>query len=462
MGHDPFEQERRIINRCEGLLADDDSNKRFRNDFEFLLEAYKKLLKTSSRLIRMSDRNEMKLKTAEEALSRANERMESELNVGREIQMKMVPFNFDVYKNRKEFSIYAILEPAREVGGDFYDFFFIDEEWFCINIGDVSGKGVPAALFMAVTKTMIKTRAADDHSPASIITHVNDELSADNPSCMFVTVFVGLLNIKTGEFLYTNAGHNPPYIRRKSGELVVMNQRHGPVIGAMGDLAYREHKIVLNQGDRVFMYTDGVTEAMNSRNELYGDSRLFVLLSTITANGVENLVRNVLGNVVDFTGEADQADDITILAVEFGGESEDRRSLVNTITIHNRLSEIEAVNTGFKKFADQSGISGTVQARMYLVLDEILNNIISYAYLDQEEHEIDIKFECTGHRLVISIADDGTPFNPFASAQPDTTLAMEDREVGGLGVHLVRNMMDECTYHRHIDQNVVVLVKDLD
>ncbi len=462
MGHDPFERERQIINRCEGLLTDDDSNKRFRNDFEFLLEAYKKLLKTSSRLIRMSDRNEMKLKTAEEALSRANERMESELNVGREIQMKMVPFNFDVYKNRKEFSIYAILEPAREVGGDFYDFFFIDEEWFCINIGDVSGKGVPAALFMAVTKTMIKTRAADDHSPASIITHVNDELSADNPSCMFVTVFVGLLNIKTGEFLYTNAGHNPPYIRRKSGKIDAMDQRHGPVIGAMGDLAYREHKIILNQGDRVFMYTDGVTEAMNSRNELYGDPRLFVLLSTMVANGVENLVRNVLDNVMNFTGEADQADDITILAVEFGGESKDECSLVSTITINNRLSEIEAANNKFKNFADQCGISGAVQTRMYLVLDEILNNIISYAYKDLEEHEIEIKFERTGRRLVISIADDGTPFNPFSAAQPDTGLAMEDRGVGGLGVHLVRNMMDECSYHRHIDKNLVILVKCLE
>lgn len=461
MGHDPFEQERQIIDRCEGLLTGDDSGTTYREGLEFLLQAYKKLLKTSSRLIRMSDRNEMKLKMAEEALSKANERMESELNVGREIQLKMVPFNFDVYKNRQEFSIFAVLEPAREVGGDFYDFFYIDEDWFCINIGDVSGKGVPAALFMAVTKTMIKTRAADDLSPASIITHVNDELSADNPSCMFVTVFIGLLNIKSGDFLYTNAGHNPPYIKRKSGILEVLDQRHGPVIGAMGDLAYRENTISLNRGDRLLMFTDGVTEAMNSSIEFYGDQRLAELLSTMDSDCVENLVRKTLANVMNFTGDADQADDITILAIEYNGEGEQAKSLVWAFKINNQLAEIETANEHFKKFAGQCGISGKVESRIFLVLDEILNNIISYAYKDQEEHEIEIKLECTGHRLAISVADDGVPFNPFAAAQMDTSLSVEDRSIGGLGIHLVRNVMDECSYQRHIDKNVVVLVKHL-
>ncbi len=164
-------------------------------------------------------------KRAEEELAAANriikdqkERMESELNVGHEIQMSFVP-DFSSLPDRAEFSICATLEPAREVGGDFYDSYFLDEERFCFCIADVSGKGVPAALFMAMAKTLIKSRAGDDRSTASILTHVNDELSVDNPNCMFVTVFAGILNIRSGELLYTNAGHNPPYIRKQDGTL---------------------------------------------------------------------------------------------------------------------------------------------------------------------------------------------------------------------------------------------------
>ena len=459
MGHDAFEQEKKIIYQCEGILAKDEAGNNFRNDYEVLLEDYKKLLKVSSRLVRMSDRSEMRLKLAEEALSKANERMENELNVGREIQMKMVPFNFDLYKDRKEFSIFAVLKPAREVGGDFYDFFFIDEDWLCINVGDVSGKGVPAALFMAVTKTMIKTRAADDLSPASIITHVNNELSADNPSCMFVTVFIGLLNTKTGEFLFTNAGHNPPYIKRKSDALEILDQRHGPVIGALEDLAYRETKISLNQGDRLIMFTDGVTEAMNSGKELFGDRRLTGLLQTIGAEKVESLIHQTLSQVTEFAGDADQADDITILAVEFNGQPGEEKPQSLVFSIRNRLQEMEEAKKQFSQFARQCSLPESIESRMFIVFDELLNNIISYAYTDKEEHEIEIKLEYTRNRLVVTIADTGIPFNPFVAAIPDTGLSLEDRSIGGLGIHLVRNVMDECSYQRRIDKNVVSLVK---
>jgi sigma-B regulation protein RsbU (phosphoserine phosphatase) len=175
----------------------------------------------------------------------AKERMEGELNIARNIQMSMLPMDFPAFPERHEFSIYATMQAARQVGGDFYDYFFISPDEFCVCVGDVSDKGVAAALFMAVTKTLIKSRASDDNSPASIITWVNNSLSVDNESCMFVTLFFGICNIRTGEFNYTNAGHNPPYIKRVNGDVECINDLHGPVGGAMDGIAYKQDPICL-------------------------------------------------------------------------------------------------------------------------------------------------------------------------------------------------------------------------
>ena len=177
-------------------------------------------------------------------IKKHSDRMEQELNVGHDIQMSMLPLEFPPFPERSEFSLHATLKPAREVGGDFYDFFFVDDDHLCLVVGDVSGKGVPAALFMAVTKTMIKSQATDDPSPASIITRVNDDLSADNPASMFVTLFIAIVNTRTGEFRFTNAGHNPPYILR-GDKLECLDQRHGPIIGAVEGVAFREDRASL-------------------------------------------------------------------------------------------------------------------------------------------------------------------------------------------------------------------------
>ena len=214
------------------------------------------------------------LKSSMDQIRKHKDRMQQELNVGRDIQMSMLPVDFPPYPDRKEFSIHALLKPAREVGGDFYDFFFVSDDEICLVLGDVSGKGVPAALFMAVTKTMIKTQAADDSSPASIVTRVNEELSADNPACMFVTLFVAIVNVRSGELRFTNAGHNPPYILRHDGKLDCLDQRHGPIIGAVEGVAYREDQIEIGEKDTLLLFTDGVTEAMDTSNQLYSEARL--------------------------------------------------------------------------------------------------------------------------------------------------------------------------------------------
>lgn len=264
----------------------------------------------------ITDITERKRQQAEQA------RIESELKVGREIQMSMLPLTFPAFPEHQEIDIFAMLEPAREVGGDLYDFFFIDAEHLCLCIGDVAGKGVPAALFMAVTKTLIKAKAksADNASPASILTYVNHELSKDNPSCMFATLFVGLFNIKSGLLHYANAGHNPPYLLRNNGQIYELAKRHGPMAGIVEDLKYQESQIGMQPGDMLFMFTDGVTEAMDQYEQLFSDSRLLDLLTKYSSQSAEGLVKCITAEVKAFAGPMEASDDMTLLTMKFHGE----------------------------------------------------------------------------------------------------------------------------------------------
>jgi sigma-B regulation protein RsbU (phosphoserine phosphatase) len=394
-------------------------------------------------------------------IQKQKERMEGELNIGREIQMSMIPLVSSL-PSYEEFNVSATLKPAREVGGDFYDLFFVDEDRLCLCVGDVSGKGVPAALFMAMTKTLIKSRAADDRSTASILTHVNDELSRDNSSSMFVTVFTSMLNIRTGELIYTNAGHNPPHIKKRGGRLLSLADRHGPIIGAVQGLAYGEKTTSLDTGDIFLMYTDGVTEAMNEQGALFSDERLEQLIGENDLVSAENTVHTVLSSIAEFEGAAEQADDITILCIQYSGDPASGSMRAITISINNDISEIPEVDQKFDAFAEDHGLPIGVVQTFHIIFDELLNNIISYAFKDGARHTIEVKIEYSGARLMVAIIDDGVPFNPLAQITPDTTLSIEEREIGGLGIHIVKNLVDTINYHRKIEKNVLILVKNLE
>ncbi|MHC4070503.1 MAG: SpoIIE family protein phosphatase [Planctomycetota bacterium] len=243
------------------------------------------------------------------------ERMEDELNFGRDIQMSMLPKELPEFPEHKGFDLHALLIPARELGGDFFDYFPLDENKLCFCVGDVSGKGVPAALFMAMSKNMINVIAQEVPSPAEIITLTNEKISSDNPSSMFVTLFVGIYDFATQELHFTNAGHNPPLLRRKNGDIEVLKQIHGPVVGAMDGIEYNEDTNQIYTGDTLLAFTDGVTEAMNSDGALYGDDRLFELISKRKCETAESLTKEVLSSVEEFAVGAEQADDITILSL---------------------------------------------------------------------------------------------------------------------------------------------------
>ena len=251
-----------------------------KNEIGVLADSFNEMIRKLKESI-----EELKVTTA------AKERFESELNVAHDIQMGILPKVFPPFPDRHEIDIYATLEPAKEVGGDLYDFFFLDEDNLCFAVGDVSGKGVPAALFMAMTKTLIKTKATRNLTPDTVLTRVNQDLTLDNPSLMFVTLFLGILNVRTGELEYSNGGHNPPYIIRKDLELEAMETTHGIALGVMEDVSYQSKKILLNKGEKVFIFTDGVTEATNERYELFSGERLEKELSATGEESLEGIIR---------------------------------------------------------------------------------------------------------------------------------------------------------------------------
>jgi PAS domain S-box-containing protein len=399
-------------------------------------------------------------KKLENELEKANKRMSGELNVAKDIQMSLLPLIFPAFPQRKEIDLFASLIPAREVGGDFYDFYFLDDDNICLVVGDVSGKGVPAALMMAVTKTLLKSRAGNDKSTASILTHVNNEIARDNTNYMFITVFMAILNTNTGELVYSNAGHNPTFIINKDKtDITKLTKLHGPVIGAMEEMTYTESRIDINKGDMILAYTDGVTEAQNKAEELYSDPKFENLIKTGEYSSPEILTNLIIDSVKTFEDGAEQFDDITVLAVQF---NEDPNTVENhgiCIEIKNDLVEITSAIEQFESFGMEYKIPFPMIQKFNIVFDELLNNIISYGYDDEKEHNIEVDVELKRERMIITLTDDGIPFNPFKKDPPDTMLSVEERGMGGLGIHIVKNLVDEYKYKRNVDKNIITLIK---
>lgn len=245
------------------------------------------------------------------------ERIGAELNVATQIQADMLPRIFPAFPERKEFDIYATMNPAKEVGGDFYDFFLVDDDHLAVVIADVSGKGVPAALFMVIAKTLIKNHAQNKEEPGDVFTHTNEQLCEGNDAGLFVTAWMGILEISTGQFIYVNAGHNPPLLRHAGGGFEWLKSRPGFVLAGMEGVRYRENVMRLVPGDCLYLYTDGVTEATDGNQELFGEERLLAALNDQPGLPVHELLPKIKGCIDAFVGEAEQFDDITMLGLEY-------------------------------------------------------------------------------------------------------------------------------------------------
>ena len=254
------------------------------------------------------------------------ERIGAELNVATQIQADMLPRIFPPFPGRKELDLYATMNPAREVGGDFYDFFLIDENHVGLVMADVSGKGVPAALFMVIAKTLIKNRALMGGGPAEILSYVNEQLCEGNDAELFVTVWFAILDMTTGKGLAANAGHEHPALRRAGGEYELVIYRHSPAVATMKGMRFREHEFELHPGDSLFVYTDGVAEATNAHDELFGNERMLEALNEDPDATPEKLLPTVRKHIDRFVGDAPQFDDITMLGLLYKGPDTENNS----------------------------------------------------------------------------------------------------------------------------------------
>ena len=395
------------------------------------------------------------LKDLEETTA-TKERIESELKIAHDIQMSMVPKNFPPFPDRTELDIYATLVPAREVGGDFYDFFFIDDHRLCFAIGDVSGKGVPASLFMALTKTMFRATGGRQNATAeTIISRLNGEICRDNESCMFVTVFCGVLDVRSGQVEYSNAGHNLPYVL-SNGVVTAVPKTGGMALGVTESVDFHAGRLLLKPGDRLVLYTDGVTEAMDKDDQLFSESRMEETLQGVNGQSSEEVIKRVVKDVHHFSAGAPQSDDITLLVLGYTGPKEaHERSLF--ALLRNDLAELQRLNQLVTDFAEHHGLPSELVFRVTLVLEEIITNVISYGYEDEMEHEISVRLSWEDPDMKIEVEDDGRPFNPLEAPPPDMVKPLAERPVGGLGIHLVREMMDKLEYRRENDKNLLVL-----
>ena len=252
------------------------------------------------------------------------ERIGAELNVATQIQADMLPRIFPLFSNNTEFGLFATMDPAKEVGGDFYDFFLVDEDHIALVVADVSGKGVPAALFMVIAKTLIKNRTIMGGGPAEVLTEVNNQLCEGNEAELFVTVWLAIIDLNTGKGVAANAGHEHPAIRRKDGKFELIEYKHSPAVATMEGIRFREHEFELHPGDTVFEYTDGVTEATNAHNELFGNDRLINALNIDPDAEPEIILKNVRSEIDRFVADAPQFDDITMLGFRYNGKETEK------------------------------------------------------------------------------------------------------------------------------------------
>jgi sigma-B regulation protein RsbU (phosphoserine phosphatase) len=253
------------------------------------------------------------------SVTAAKQRFEGELQVAREIQLGLLPKTFPPFPDRPELDLFATLVSAKQVGGDLYDFFFVDKSRLCFTVGDVSDKGAPAALFMAITKTLIKVAADKTSAPAEMMSMVNNVISRDNPNSMFCTLFIGVLDLNTGLTQFANGGHNPPVLLSKKDGVIFLPGLSGPMPGAMEDLEYKGLSLQLDPGDALLIYTDGVTEAMNEQGELFSENKLLDLAILHKDFSSKDMINSVMDAVREHAQGAQQSDDITMLCLRFLG-----------------------------------------------------------------------------------------------------------------------------------------------
>lgn len=391
--------------------------------------------------------NEKELRKATEKQAR----IDGELAVARNIQQEMLPKTFPA-------GISGHLEPALEVGGDLYDFYRRDGKlFFCI--GDVSGKGVPAAMLMSVLHSLFRLISGKEESPSKILKALNRQLCEGNESNMFVTFFVGCLDLYTGKLRYSNAGHDKPFLLPGSGASLLPAKANMP-LGVFTDTEFEEQSLTIEPGSGIFLYTDGLTEAKNSRRQAFGRERVQEVLNSCIKEGctsAESTVAAVSEAAHAFEAGAPQADDLTILLIKY----EPGELLRESITLINDKDEAEKLGPFLKDFLSKLELDRKTAGGLRLALEEAVVNVINYAYPEGETGNVTVYAESDRSEVRFTVVDSGKPFDPTAVLSADTTLDAQNRPIGGLGIHLVRKLTDSVSYSRKDGKNVLILTRSI-
>lgn len=426
-------------------------------------------------------------------------RIERELDLARNIQLSMLPGSeHDENSDDDRHELAPFLLPAKEVGGDFYDFFKIDNDHLCVVIGDVSGKGVAAALFMMVARIILRTTTKNLKSIVDAFNRTNFALAKRNKLNMFVTVWAGIIDLRTGHIDFASAGHNPPAIRHRDGSVEFIKSKAGLVMAAMEETIYKPQTYDLKQGDTLFLYTDGVTEATNSNNVLFGDNRLLATLKMGGERSTADTCTLVKKEIDNFVQDAPQFDDITMLAIKFNGIDEpvwERYEKTIDVADDNKgelKSFVEGILTpmdGAKKVQMQDAwdryekivdvipenqdiltafvegilapMEGSLKSQMQIniAIDEIYSNIVKFSGATKVTLIVEVRKATLTARL--TFIDNGKPYDPIKQADPDVTLPAEEREIGGLGIFIVKKTMDSVCYRRNGENNELAITKTL-
>lgn len=382
----------------------------------------------------------------------ARQRIETELNVATQIQADMLPRIFPAFPERPEFDIYASMTPAKEVGGDFYDFFLLDDDHLAVVVADVSGKGVPAALFMVITKTLLKNAAQMGLPPHAVLEKVNSQLCENNEAEMFVTVWLGIYQFSTGRLTAANAGHEYPALRCANGDFALLKDRHGFVLAGMEGSRYHEYELVLEPGGALFIYTDGVTEATNGKNELYGTTRMLAALNAAKDLAPAELLHAMRQDIDRFVGDAPQFDDITMLAIR---RKKEAAGNVRKLQVAPSLDSLPQISEFLDAFLQAHDVPKKTTAQLQVAADELFSNIARYSGATVAV----VGCEMAEQKIVLRFWDDGQPYDPTQQPEPDTKLSAEERDLGGLGIYMVRKTMDQVFYQHVEGLNLVTVEK---
>ena len=376
-----------------------------------------------------------------------------ELGLATNIQKHMLPSIFPAFPEREEFDVYASMTPAKEVGGDFYDFFLIDDDHLGLVMADVSDKGVPAALFMMASKIMVQNYAMMGKSPREVLKAVNNQICSNNQDEMFVTIWLGILDLKTGLLKAANAGHEKPLIAKKDGKFEMYKDKNNFVVGWYKGLKYDEYEIQLERGSKIFLYTDGVPEATSAEGR-FGRERMLTTINKFAEKTPDEIVKSMKKELDEFYGNHDQFDDITMLCVKFVGYD------LNTYQVDAKHELINSMISPIIKALKENNANSQAIYQTNLALEEIFVNIVSYAYQDKEgKVEIAYQINNEDKSIKIKIKDKGKEFNPLEVKDPDLNKPVNERQDGGLGIFIVKNIVDDIKYQRVNNENVLEIIK---